>query len=178
MRWHTLIADVGVGLIAGYAGTKIMEPVSIRMYEWESEADQQREDAVRPGSPYDIAARKTTRLLGMNLSDERIHKLGTTLFHYGLGMSWGVVYTLLRRRTGVHSVAGGVGTGTVMWLLVDEGLTPLLGFSAPNRAYPLATHVRGAVAHLAWGVGTAAAAEGLTWLGTGRSTYSGRRSNA
>ncbi len=80
MRWHTLIADVGVGLIAGYAGTKVMKPVSVKMYEWESDADRQQEDAVRPGSPYDIAARQTTQLLGPQLSDKRIPKLGTTLF--------------------------------------------------------------------------------------------------
>ncbi len=178
MRWHTLIADIGIGLIAGYAGTKVMEPVSAKMYEWESEADRHQEDAVRPGSPYDIAARKTTQLLGLQLLDKRIHKLGTTLFHYGLGMSWGVVYTLLRRRTGVHPVAGGVGTGTVMWFLVDEGLTPLLGFSAPNRAYPRATHVRGFVAHLAWGLGSAVAAEALTWLGASRAPYLGRKGKA
>ncbi|MDQ3657330.1 MAG: DUF1440 domain-containing protein [Chloroflexota bacterium] len=178
MRWHTLIADIGVGLLAGYAGTKVMEPVSIKLYEWESEADRQQEDAVRPGSPYDIAARKTTQLLGLKLSDEHVQKLGTTLFHYGLGMSWGPVYTGLRRFTGIHPIAGGAGTGTVMWLLVDEGLTPLLGFSAPNSAYPLATHVRGFVAHLAWGLGTAVAAEGLTWLGASRSPYSGRRRKA
>ena len=178
MRWHTLIADVGIGLIASYAGTKVMEPVSVKLYEWESEADRQQEDAVRPGSPYEIAARKTTHLLGLQLSDEHIQKLGATLFHYGLGMSWGVVYTLLRQRTAVHPVAGGVGTGMVMWLLVDEGLTPLLGFSAPNRAYPLATHVRGAVAHLSWGVGTAGAAEGLTWLGARRAATIGRKENA
>lgn len=177
MRWHTLIADVGVGLLAGYAGTKVLEPVSVKLYEWESDADRQQEDAVRPGSPYDIAARKTTQLLGLQLSDAHIQKLGTTLFHYGIGMSWGVVYTLLRRRTGVRPVVGGAGTGMVMWLLVDEGLTPRFGFSAPNSAYPLATHVRGAVAHLAWGVGTAAAAEGLTWLGVKGAATSGRRGN-
>jgi len=178
MRWHTLIADIGVGLLAGYAGAKVMEPVSVKMYEWESEADRQQEDAVRPGSPYEIAARKTTHLLGLQLSDEHIQKLGATLFHYGLGMSWGVVYTLLRQRTAVHPVAGGVGTGPVMWLLVDEGLTPFLGFSAPNSAYPLATHVRRFVAHLSWGLGTAVAAEGLTWLGASRARYPGRKGKA
>lgn len=178
MRWQTLVADIGVGLLAGYVGTKVMEPVSVKLYEWESETDRQREDAVRPRSPYDIAARKTTQLLGVKLSDEHIQKLGTTLFHYGLGMSWGAVYAQHRRTTGIHPVAGGAGTGTVMWLLVDEGLTPLLGFSAPTRAYPLVTHVRGVVAHLAWGVGTAAAAEGLTWLGAKRAAYAGRKGNA
>jgi hypothetical protein len=52
-----------------------------------------------------------------------------------------------------------------MSLLVDEGMTPLLGFSAPNRDYPLSTHIRGFAAHLAFGLGVAATAETLYWLG-------------
>lgn len=39
--------------------------------------------------------------------------------------------------------------------IVDETLTPLLGFSAPNRVYPLVNHLRGLLAHLAFGVATA-----------------------
>lgn len=54
-----------------------------------------------------------------------------------------------------------------MSLLVDEGLTPLLGFSAPNGAYPLSTHIRGFVAHLAFGVAVAAVTE-ARWRLTGR----------
>lgn len=87
-------------------------------------------------------------------------------------MSWGPVYTLLRRRTGFNPVVAGLGTGVIMSLIVDEGLTPLLGFSAPNRAYPLVAHLRGVVAHLrgvvahlAWGLGVAVTVETLTWLG-------------
>ena len=168
MRWQTLIADIGIGLIAGFAGTKVMEPVSMKLYEWEPEAARKQEDAVRPGPPYEIAARKTTQAVGVRLSEQQIQRLATSLFHYGLGMSWGPVYTVLRRRTALGPVAAGLGTGGVMSLIVDEGLTPLLGFSAPNRAYPLATHVRGVVAHLAFGLGVAATAEALTWLGTQR----------
>jgi xanthosine utilization system XapX-like protein len=165
MHPETLIADVGLGLIGGYVGTKVMEPVAMQMYEWESAEDRQREDAVRPGPPYEIAARKTTRLLGLNLSDQHVTRLGTTLFHYGLGMSWGPVYALVRRRTDLSPVVAGLGTGAAMSLIVDEGLTPLLGFSAPNHAYPLVTHVRGVVAHLAFGLGVAATVETLRWLG-------------
>ncbi len=51
-----------------------------------------------------------------------------------------------------------------MSLVVDEGMTPLLGFSAWNRAYPLATHLRGFAAHLAFGLGVAVTAEAIYWL--------------
>lgn len=46
-------------------------------------------------------------------------------------------------------------------------MTPALGFSAPNRAYPLSTHVRGFVAHLVFGLGVAATTE-LGWKLLGR----------
>ena len=52
-----------------------------------------------------------------------------------------------------------------MSLLVDEWLTPAFGFSAPNRAYPLVTHVRGFAAHVVYGLAVAATAELLDWMG-------------
>jgi hypothetical protein len=42
---------------------------------------------------------------------------------------------------------------------VDEGLTPALGLSAPNLDYPLSTHLRGFLGHLAYGAAVAATAE-------------------
>ena len=57
-------------------------------------------------------------------------------------------------------------TGAAMSLIVDEGMTPLFGFSAPNRDYPLSTHPRGFATHLAFGLGVAATAETVRWLGS------------
>lgn len=168
MRWQTGFADIGVGLIAGCVGTKTIEPVAMKLYEWESEEDQRREDAARPGPPYEIAARKTKQVIGVRLSEQQLQRIATSLFHFGLGMSWGPVYAELRRRTTLSAFVAGLGTGAAMSLIIDEGLTPLLGFSASNRAYPLVTHVRGVVAHLAFGLGVAATAEALTWLGAQR----------
>ncbi len=92
---------------------------------------------MRPGPPYDIAARKTTALLGLQRTSKQVEQAGL-VFHYGLGMSWGLVYTLLRRLTMLPSLIAGLLTGVSLPLLVDEGLRPLFGFSAPNRAYPVA----------------------------------------
>lgn len=164
MDVQALVADMLRGVLSGYLGTKVMEPVSIKLYEWEPAAARQQEDAVRPGPPYQIAAQKTTKLLGMQLTDQQLEQAGM-LFHYGLGMSWGPVYTLLRRFTPLHPLLAGLLTGTAMSLIVDEGLSPALGFSAPNRAYPLVTHLRGFAAHLAYGLGVAATVELLVWLG-------------
>lgn len=53
MQVKQIIADVGVGLIGGYVGTKVMEPVSMKLYELEPEAER------KPGGPG--AARSSLR---------------------------------------------------------------------------------------------------------------------
>lgn len=153
-----MLADVAVGLLSGYAGTRVMEPISMKLYELEPEEDREQEDAVRPGPPYQVAAEKTARLMDVELTDEQLKRAGMA-FHLGLGMSWGVVYTLLRRNTNLSPLANGLLTGAAMSAIVDEGVTPALGFSAPNRAYPVSTHLRGFVAHLAFGLGVAGTSE-------------------
>lgn len=156
----TIAAQIGAGLIGGYIGTKVMEPASAKLYDLEPAADRKREDEVRPGSPSTIAARKTAARLGITLSDERAERLGT-LLHYGLGAGGGALYAVIRRTTGLHPLLAGLATGAAISLVLDEGLTPALGFSAPNDQYPAVTHVRGVVAHLVYGVSLAIAAEAL-----------------
>jgi hypothetical protein len=160
VNFKTIVRDGVIGVVSGYVGTKVMEPVAMGLYKLEPEAARRREDAVRPGPPYEIAAGKTADLLGVHLDEERLEKAGMA-FHYGLGMSWGPAYTFLRRSTRLSPVSAALLSGAAMSLLVDEGVTPLLGFSAPNRAYPLVTHLRGFLAHLAFGLGVAVTAEGL-----------------
>ncbi len=75
-----------------------MEPVSMKLYEWESAADRAREDAARPGPPYRIAAEKITALAGLQLSEQQLDRLSLAL-HYGLAAPWAPLYPLLRRRT-------------------------------------------------------------------------------
>lgn len=90
------------------------------------------------------------------------------MFHYGLAVSWAPVYAYLRRRrSGLRPVPAGLVMGTAMSLVADETITPALGFSAPNRAYPLSTHLRGLAAHLAFGLAVAAVTE-AAWCLRGR----------
>jgi uncharacterized membrane protein YagU involved in acid resistance len=92
---------------------------------------------------------------------------GGLAFHYGLAIGGAPTYALLRRRTQLRPLTAGLASGTAMWLLADEGMTPALGFSAPNRAYPLSTHVLALLAHLAFGATVAAVTE-ATWRLLGR----------
>lgn len=166
MKPQHLVEDLALGAASGYLATKVMEPVSMKLYEWESDADRQREDEVRPGPPFGIAADKTLALVGIHLQGAAQERAGMT-FHYGLAVSWAPVYALIRRTTLIGPVSAGLASGAAMSLIVDEGLTPMLGFSAPNRDYPLITHARGFAAHLAFGLAVAAVTE-ATWCLTRR----------
>lgn len=141
MKLKPLLEDLAVSAVAGYAGTKAMEPVSMKLYEVESQADRDREDAVRPGPPYEIAARKIAKLLGVTLEGKGLDQASLTA-HYALALSWSPVYMLLRRATSLGPLSAGLVTGAAMSAVADEWMTPALGFSAPNRAYPLSTHMR------------------------------------
>lgn len=163
MKPRSLVADIGTGLVGGFVGTKVMEPVAMKLYQWEPEDSRQREDAARPGPPYQIAADKLIDRLGLDLSEPQRKTVGMG-FHYGLGMAWGPVYTLMARRSGMNPVVAGLLTGAAMSIIADEFMTPAMGASAPNRDYPPVTHVRGFVAHLAFGLGVAATAELLLRL--------------
>jgi hypothetical protein len=168
MTIRAAAADAATGVVAGYAGTKAMEPVSMFLYRHEPDEARRKEDAVRPGPPYRIAAAKITSLLGLHLSEESLDTAGLGL-HYGLAVSWAPLYGVLRHRARFGVPKAALGTGLAMSLIADEGLTPLLGFSAPNRAYPLVTHLRGVAAHLVFGAAVAAVSE-VTWAIARRTT--------
>jgi len=142
MRVRYLMTDLAITTAASCLATTAMERFSMKLYEREAPADRDQEDAAGPGPPDRIAAQKSTELLGLHLDDAALDK-ASLVFHYGLAASWAPLYPLLRRATSLGPVPAGLLTGASMSLLVDEGLTPLLGPSAPNRAYPLATHDRG-----------------------------------
>ena len=122
---------------------------------------KRREKRVSPGpSSSHVAARRIAEELGRPLDDRRVGAAAKAV-HYGLGMAWGPIYGLLRRHGGMRPLGAGLAAGASLALIVDEGLTPALGFSAPNRDYPAVTHIRGFLAHLVWGAAAALAAEAV-----------------
>jgi hypothetical protein len=169
LKLSRTVTDLALSAAAGYVGTKAMEPVSMRLYQWESEADRAQEDAARPGEPYRIAAEKLSRLAGFDLSEKQLSRLAL-VFHYGLALQWAPLYPLLRRRTQLAPLPAGLLTGAAMSVVADELMTPAFGFSAPNLEYPLVTHLRGFAAHLVFGTAVAATVEtGWAMLGRGPS---------
>lgn len=157
---RSLLLDIGIGLLAGYVTTKITEQGQSALWTATPRDVRDREQAVRPGPPFQVAARKMTDLAAVDLTDGQTQQFGMAL-HYAAGIGWGPVYCVMRQGAGMSSVGAAVATGASMSVLLDELITPAFGFSAPNRDYPTVTHIRGAAGHLLYGLALAGAAEGL-----------------
>jgi hypothetical protein len=153
------LVDLAVGLAAGLFANWATDLVQGPLRRATPDSVRRREARVSPGpSSSQVAARRIAERLGRPVDDRRLRPLARAV-HYGLGMAWGPVYCLLRRHGGMRPLGAGLAAGAALSLVVDEGLTPALGLSAPNRAYPAATHLRGFLAHLVWGAAAALAAE-------------------
>jgi uncharacterized membrane protein YagU involved in acid resistance len=107
-----------------------------------------------------VATVRIAEGLGYPLDDQKRELAGCAL-HYGLGITRGPVYSLLRRQGGMQPLGAGLLTGATLSLIVDEGLAPALGFSVPSTDYPALTHVRGFLNHLAYRAAVALMAVGL-----------------
>lgn len=161
MESRALLLDLAIGLAAGYAATKVTQAIQPVLYRLTPREIQKREESVRPGQPSRIAAKKIAKQMGIAMRGKWLARAASAV-HCGTGLAWGPMYGLLRRFSGMRPWWAGLATGAAMSLIVDETLSPALGFSAPNRKYPAATHVRGFTTHLLFGLAIAASAEALT----------------
>ena len=156
-----LLADLAVGMAAGLVATQATDLAQGPLRRATPDSVRRQEQRASPGpSSSHVAARRIAGRLGRPVEDRRLRPVAQAV-HHGLGMAWGPVYCLLRRHGGMRPLGAGLVAGASLSLVVDEGLTPALGLSAPNRAYPVATHVRGFLAHLVWGAAAALAAEAV-----------------
>ena len=160
---EALLADAAIGLTAGAVATGMTGPVRNVLYRLTPKSAKHGEEHVRPGSPTQVAAKSLAGAMGAKLDEKQIETAATAI-HYGSGIPWGSVYTFLRRHSGMAPIGAALATGASMSLILDEALTPAMGFSAPDRDYPTATHIRGFFAHLAFGAVVAATAEILCRL--------------
>ena len=156
-RRTDVLIDLAVGLAAGALATGATNLVQDALYRATPRRVQRQEERVRPAPSSHMAAEAMAEGLGYRLDEEARERAGVAV-HYGLGAIWGTLYGLLRRQ-GLGPVGAGLLTGASLSLVVDEGVAPALGFSAPNRDYPLLTHVRGFANHLAYGAAVALVAE-------------------
>lgn len=154
----TVARDVVIGAGAGFFASKVMSPVTSKLYELESDEAKEQEGKASFGVAYEVAAKKTAQAVGVELDDRQAAKVGMAL-HYGLGLGWAPVYMWLRRSRGLGPLSAGVVAGTSMYVVVDEVVNPVFRFTPGPTAYPLVTHVRGLLGHLVYGVALAVGVE-------------------
>lgn len=147
------VRDLGVGAAVGYFGSRAMDRATGWYFERQSEASRRREEKIAPGGAPVLAGRKLAGLVGCEVTDEQAAKVGLVV-HRSLGVAYGITAAALARK-GVPPVRAGIMTGAAAFVLVDEGFVGTL-FTPPPWAYPIESHVRGAIGHLAYGVAAGA----------------------
>ncbi|HEV3011761.1 MAG TPA: hypothetical protein VG499_00655 [Actinomycetota bacterium] len=137
-----------VGAAAGYVAGQVMDKATTWFYERQSDASKQREGELLPEGAPMASARKLAGLVGAEPTDEQTGQIATAM-HQSLGQLYGVGAAALTR-AGVPPVTAGMASGVAGFLLVDE-LANSLFFTPPPQAYPVESHLRGVVGHLAFG---------------------------
>jgi hypothetical protein len=164
----TPIGAVVRGMLAGAAGTAIMDAVWYARYrkdggtsgfpDWETAAGLDSfQDAPAPAQ---VGKRLVEGLLQRELKPQTA-RLVTNLVHWGYGIAWGAAYGIVDGSTRRPRTIDGLLFGPIVWSTGDLVLAPT-GIYQPMRHYDARTLWKDASAHLAFGVGTAAAFKLLT----------------
>lgn len=152
-----LVRGVASGLLASW----VMEKAQARISKLGSSSMKEREKRATNDEPATFkTAEAISRRVGVTLDEDQKPKAGA-IVHYATGAGWGAVYGLLRRRVRFPLLATGLAFGGLVWLVGDETLVPLLGFSKPPGSYPASIHLKALAAHLVYGAATAAGARFL-----------------
>lgn len=132
---HPVLIDIVLGLVAGLAAPQ-MTNMALRPLKWVTpDSVERQEKKVRPGASSSlVAARKAAKVLNVSLSEREEAVVGTAI-HFAVGIGSGPVYALLRRYAGLRPVVVALASGVAMSLVLDEGVVPAAGLSAPNHHY-------------------------------------------
>jgi hypothetical protein len=147
-----LLVDMLTGAVAGVVGLWALDRVDWALYERESPTAKRKLMEARPGGldPAHALVAKVSGALGRPAPSQP-HPAGIAT-HYGIGLTTGIAYAILRRRFPAAALGFGALFGAGAWLLEDEGLNPLIGLAGPPQAYAPSTHLRGFLAHVAFGI--------------------------
>jgi hypothetical protein len=142
------IRTLFVGAAAGYVASQVMDQATTWYYGRQSDESKRREQELLPEGAPVASARKLAGLIGAEPTEDQMGTIAKAM-HQSLGQLYGVVAAAMTRR-GANPVAAGLASGAGGFLLVDE-LANGLFFTPPPQAYPVESHLRGAVGHLTFG---------------------------
>ncbi len=135
-----------IGAIAGIAGTMAMTSAMRRLH---ARLPGKERYPLTPREIIDSAA---------DLPDEDARSI-TVAAHFAYGAACGALLAAADHRIGKRS---GALAGTAIWLGSYMGWVPALGLLRPATEHPLRRNALMVGAHIAWGIGTAAALHELT----------------
>jgi hypothetical protein len=145
--------NLGIGAAIGYGASWVMDQATGWYLERQSKTSRRREDEIEPGGTPVLAGRKLASWVGRDVADDEAARIGF-IVHRSLGVAYGMTAAALAR-TGARPVRAGITTGAAAFVLVDEGVVSTL-FTPPPWAYPIESHLRGAIGHLAYGAAAGA----------------------
>lgn len=163
---HSTITPIGAlmrGALAGLVGTTAMDLVLFRRYrrsggadgpiEWEFSAGTESYEAA--AAPAQVGRRIVEGALQIELDPKTARAMNNAV-HWATGAFWGAAHGLLAGSTPQPRTSYGVGTGALAWAASYALLTPMKLYEPPWK-YPGSVLAKDLNAHLAYGVGTAAA---------------------
>ncbi|MDB4965614.1 MAG: putative periplasmic/secreted protein [Myxococcales bacterium] len=157
-RGKGVVSLLAEGLFVGLAATRALDWLSTILYEREDALERAEEDRARGGlTAYERAVEQMTTRLGKRLDTRQLGRWGWR-FHESFGVAAGIGYVALRRRYPRVGASWGLAFGAAFFLVADELMMPLFGWTPGPRAFSWKVHARGAVSHLAYGVAAEAAA--------------------
>lgn len=142
------IWDLCAGGAMGYGSSRVMDQATGWHLGRQTEASRRREEEVAPGGAPVLAGKKLARLVGREVTDADAARIGLFV-HRSLGVQYGIAAAALVR-AGIRPIWAGIMTGAAAFVLVDEGVNSAF-FTPPPQAYPVESHLRGVVGHLAYG---------------------------
>jgi uncharacterized membrane protein YagU involved in acid resistance len=161
-RGHPLtpLAAVAGGLLAGVAGTAVMDALLYARYRrsggqdapmtWEFPPIENWEEASAPGQ----VARRLIEGFTQRPIPDRWARLTTSVAHWAFGSALGAAYGVVAGSLGRPRPLDGVPFGAAVWTL-GYVLLPQAGLYKPIWEYDIETLANDLSAHLAYGVTTA-----------------------
>ena len=108
--------------------------------------------------PDDDAAERLANAISVEVFDRELTKsekeVGGVAFHYAMGITSGALYGAVAEIIPESTVGLGLGFGTAVWILADEGIVPAIGLSKAPTEYPLSIHAYAFSSHLVYGLTT------------------------